>query len=310
MDGAGWPLGLRRARPGLPRVHVRRGDPLAHGPPPPVRGPRDDRARPRERGEALEGSASGRPDRPRGRAAARGVRARTLRPDGGDPAPARRAARTVRRRGMRARPRPGRSRRFRPALPARSQPLPAGLALPLSTENSGRVPSGTSTSPPREMVRTSDRGVRTTSQGAHMANRLRALALALLWTSVRNASAQETPPPPKKDQDSLQQQLDDLSFRIETLEDELAKERASRSTAPQSASVFNPAITVFGNFLGRLDDQPVFLEDDPTMERVDDRWNLREVEVDFRAAIDPWAGGVVIASFESDAHGERPTGSG
>src|SRR5262245_45942797 len=141
-----------------------------------------------------------------------------------------------------------------------------------------------------------------------MANRLRALALALFWTSVRNASAQETPPPQKKDQDSLQQQLDDLSFRVETLEDELAKERASRSTAPQSASVFNPAITVFGNFLGRLDDQPVFLEDDPTMERVDDRWNLREVEVDFRAAIDPWADGVVLAAFESDAPGESTTG--
>src|SRR5262249_24464826 len=61
-------------------------------------------------------------------------------------------------------------------------------------------------------------------------------------------------------------------------------------------------------FLGRWDDQPVFLNDDPAGERIDDRWNLREAEIDFRAAIDTWADGVVIASFESDTPGETTTG--
>jgi hypothetical protein len=103
-------------------------------------------------------------------------------------------------------------------------------------------------------------------------------------------------------------ELDDLRFRVDVLEDELAKERAQRSTAPQSASVFNPGLTVFGNLLGRLDDQPVFVEADPAPERVDDRTHLREVELDFRAAIDPWADGVVIATFESEVPGEFEAG--
>ncbi len=133
-------------------------------------------------------------------------------------------------------------------------------------------------------------------------------ALAALWTGVQTASAQETQDQ-KQDQkdkqhDALEQEIDDLNFRVEALEDELAKERAARSSAPLSASVFNPGITVFGNFLGRWDDQPVFLEDDPMEERIDDRFNLREVELDLRAAIDPWADGVVIGTFESEVPNE------
>ena len=137
-----------------------------------------------------------------------------------------------------------------------------------------------------------------------MAIHLRACALALFWTSVQSASAQETQEPRKKSQDPIQEQLDDLTFRIDTLEEELARERASRTAAPQSAGAFNPAITVFGNFFARWDDQPVFLDDDPTAERIDDRMNLREVELDVRAAIDPWADGVVIATYESEIPNE------
>lgn len=133
-------------------------------------------------------------------------------------------------------------------------------------------------------------------------------ALAALWTGVQTASAQGTQDQEQdqkdKQHDALEQEIDDLNFRVEALEDELAKERAARSSAPLSASVFNPGITVFGNFLGRWDDQPVFLEDDPMEERIDDRFNLREVELDLRAAIDPWADGVVIGTFESEVPNE------
>jgi hypothetical protein len=100
------------------------------------------------------------------------------------------------------------------------------------------------------------------------------------------------------------EELEDVRFELETLHEELALAQAAARSTTQSASVFNPGITVFGNFVGRWDDQPVFLEDDPDEERIDDRFNLREVEVDFRAAIDPWADGVLIAVYEAEAPNE------
>lgn len=94
--------------------------------------------------------------------------------------------------------------------------------------------------------------------------------------------------------------LEDLRAQIDTLEEEIAAAKAKQSTpAQQSFSAFNPGLTVFGNFLARSDDRPVFADDDPTHGRVDDRFNLREVELDFRAPIDPWADGIVIATFEA-----------
>lgn len=143
-----------------------------------------------------------------------------------------------------------------------------------------------------------------------MACRTRGLCALFLWTLVQSARAQEpqTPTPPKADEQQLARELEDMRFRLDTLEEELAQERARRSSAPQSASVFNPGITVFGNILARVDDQPVFLDDDPTQPRIDDRTHLREVELDFRAAIDPWADGVVIATFDSDVPGEFSAG--
>lgn len=144
-----------------------------------------------------------------------------------------------------------------------------------------------------------------------MAIHSRGLALAAFWTLFQSTRAQEPPAQDKtkdKTQDDIRSEIDDLNFRIDTLEDELARERAARAVAPQSAAAFNPSITVFGNFLGRWDDQPVFLDDDPAGARVDDRLSLREVELDFRAAIDPWADGVVIATYESEEPGEFETG--
>ena len=55
--------------------------------------------------------------------------------------------------------------------------------------------------------------------------------------------------------------------------------------------MFNPAVTVIGNGLYRYDDQTVLADD----ARIDRQFNLREVEIDLRAAIDPFADGVVIA---------------
>lgn len=102
-----------------------------------------------------------------------------------------------------------------------------------------------------------------------------------------------------------QGELEDLRIELETLEQGLADaESRWRVTPPQRANVFNPAITVFGNFLGRLDDGAVRLDDDPSEPRIDDRFSLREVEVDFRAAIDPWADGLLILSLEAETPGD------
>ena len=97
-------------------------------------------------------------------------------------------------------------------------------------------------------------------------------------------------------------QIENLQRQIEALED-----RASRvgvpvqSPAAQRLNIFNPRITAFGNFIGRLDNQDAFTEDgDP----IHDGFNLREVEIDLRAAIDPWADGVIITTFEAPVPNE------
>jgi hypothetical protein len=103
-------------------------------------------------------------------------------------------------------------------------------------------------------------------------------------------------------------EIDDLKFQLETLEKEMAATKtAAQTKSGQSNNVFNPQTTVFGNFLARWDDQRVFADDDPANDRIDSRMNLREVELDMRAPIDPWADGVVIASVESPAPGEFDT---
>jgi hypothetical protein len=146
---------------------------------------------------------------------------------------------------------------------------------------------------------------------------------AVARSSAQQSSTQAAPPPPvqgpptveelQKRIDALekahQEDLTDLRSQIDDLSDEAAKQRA-KSQAPQtqSASAFNPGITVFGNFLGRLDDMPVYIDDNPANARVDDQFILREVELDFRAAIDPWADGVVIATLEADTPGDYTAG--
>jgi hypothetical protein len=102
-------------------------------------------------------------------------------------------------------------------------------------------------------------------------------------------------------------EIEDLRFELQTLQEAAARHEAAAREQPQLQNVFNPRITVFGNFLARSDDQHVFVDDDPALERLDDRMNLREVELDFRAAIDPWADGVLIGTFGQEVPGEFET---
>jgi hypothetical protein len=97
-------------------------------------------------------------------------------------------------------------------------------------------------------------------------------------------------------------EIEDLQQQIEALE-----ERASRSGGPaqsptaQRLNIFNPRITAFGNFIGRFNNQDAFTEDG---DLIHDGFNLREVEIDFRAAIDPWADGVIVTTFEAEVPNE------
>lgn len=144
-----------------------------------------------------------------------------------------------------------------------------------------------------------------------------ALAISIAPVLGGTAIAQDTPPSPagqqhvpsleelqkriEKIEKSHDAEINDLRAQLDELEEEAAKARAkSQAPAQQSLSIFNPGITVFGNFLARADDRPVFVDDVPIFDRVDDRFNLREVELDLRAPIDPWADGVLITTFEAE----------
>lgn len=143
-----------------------------------------------------------------------------------------------------------------------------------------------------------------------------AVAVALLMTTPF-LHGQTQPSPSPLTLEDLQRQLqelkqahadalDDLRAQIEELEQRLAEAlQKTAASQPQSANVFNPRLTAFGNFLGRFDNQEVALEEGV---RIDDRFNLREVEVDLRAAIDPWADGFLIVAVESEVPNEFATG--
>lgn len=104
---------------------------------------------------------------------------------------------------------------------------------------------------------------------------------------------------------------EDLESLLQGIEEELPPEPAERppeSTVQQSPNVFNPAITVFGDFLGRLglNSRAHWLHADPAdpgSPPIDNRANLREAELDLRADVDPYASGVVIVSYDSDDPG-------
>ena len=136
------------------------------------------------------------------------------------------------------------------------------------------------------------------------------LAGALATSPADPVPASRSLTDPDRSQDAAQRtaqdaDVDDLTFRVESLELELERLRREAATPPpQQANRFNPQITVFGNLLARSDDQPVHVADDPAEPRIDDSINLREVELDFRAAIDPFADGVLILSAESEVPGE------
>lgn len=131
-----------------------------------------------------------------------------------------------------------------------------------------------------------------------------ALILVLLCAQA------QTPEPPKTQDPKVQDRLDDQEDRIKDLERRLAEteKKQAQTTSANPATVFNPSITVFGNFLWRFDDRRVFLDNDPAEPAIHDTVNVREVELDLRASVDPYVDGVAVLSVESEVPGEFEAG--
>jgi hypothetical protein len=123
----------------------------------------------------------------------------------------------------------------------------------------------------------------------------------ILIAGVVIAAAPEEAPPQKKSADA---RLDELEREVERLKLQAPEEQPgtqpTASAGNVSANVFNPTLTVIGNGLYRYDDKPVVVDDT----RIDKTFNLREVELDFRAAVDPFADGVLILAVPSEVPGE------
>ncbi|MBI3855934.1 MAG: hypothetical protein HY293_09625 [Planctomycetes bacterium] len=110
---------------------------------------------------------------------------------------------------------------------------------------------------------------------------------------------------PKPQDSKVQDRLDDQEDRIKDLEKRLAEteKRQSQTTSANPATVLNPRLTVIGDFLWRADDKRVFLDNDRANPRIDDTINMREVELDLRASVDPFVDAVGILSVESEVPG-------
>jgi hypothetical protein len=99
---------------------------------------------------------------------------------------------------------------------------------------------------------------------------------------------------------ALESDVEDVTGENEDLRSEVADLRAQQAASrpPVSANALNPAITVFLNGAMRIDDTPVTT---PSGVRIDRRPFLRTAEVDFRAAVDPYADAVAILAAEGEA---------
>jgi hypothetical protein len=132
----------------------------------------------------------------------------------------------------------------------------------------------------------------------------------------QEAPAQEAPAPAagapkssKKENEKPPDQearLKELERQVQLLRLQAPEEGATSANQPQqsaasaSANAFNPTVTVIGNTLYRYDDRAVTVDD----ARIDSQFNLRELELDLRAAVDPFADAVGIVAFPSEVPGE------
>jgi hypothetical protein len=102
----------------------------------------------------------------------------------------------------------------------------------------------------------------------------------------------------------LETQLQEIQTQLLQVAPEGAPAPAAPPTIPTSPGALNPAISVIGNFVGRIDDKKVFNDQG---QLVNNTLGLREAEVDMRVPVDPYADGVLILALESDFPGQFTT---
>ena len=102
----------------------------------------------------------------------------------------------------------------------------------------------------------------------------------------------------------LESQIEALQLQMlrAVPEPEAPTPSAQQAAAPVQSvpGALNPAMTVIGNFVGQGNNMKVYNAEG---DRIDNKMNLREAELDLRAAIDPYADGVIITSLSSDTPG-------
>lgn len=131
------------------------------------------------------------------------------------------------------------------------------------------------------------------------------MILALLCAQAADGDPQAAPAKGNSDaQDSkVQDRLDDQEDRIKDLERRLAEaeKRQSQTTSANPFTVLNPRMTVSGDFLWRADDKKVYINNDPVNnpDPINDTINMREVELDLRASVDPFVDAVGVISVGS-----------
>lgn len=100
-------------------------------------------------------------------------------------------------------------------------------------------------------------------------------------------------------EEELERLEERIEQRLKALERQV--ESVSRTAA---GTALNPKITAFLNAAGLAGNRRVLTDPtDPSSERVDGNAFLRSAELDFRAAIDPYAEGILIVSFEGKTDG-------
>ena len=114
-----------------------------------------------------------------------------------------------------------------------------------------------------------------------------------------------------REREESDKRLRALEEQLRTLQEKSIAEAPAPTATPAPVAmpripgILNPAISVIGNFVFRGSDTKIFNDEG---DRIDNRPHLREMELDARAAIDPYADGVFIAALESESPGEFEVG--
>ncbi len=141
------------------------------------------------------------------------------------------------------------------------------------------------------------------------------IAMAVLLAAApAGAQPADSPPAPKPAADppdrkprTVEQRIEALEEAVEDLKDENedlrgeledARQQQAQRREPTRINLLNPAITAFLNGAGRVDDRTVLSAEGTP---IDDRMFLRSAEFDFRAAVDPYADGVLALAIEDEA---------